>query len=43
MKITKLGHKKVRLSNKKNNKRKRKLMTKADNYMVWLKKQTKNL
>ena len=41
MKITKSGHKKVRLLNEKIIKEK--LMKKAYNYMVWLKKEQKNL
>ena len=41
MKIAKSGHKKVRLLNEKIIKEK--LMKKAYNYMVWLKKEQKNL
>ena len=41
MKIAKSGHKKVRLLNEKIIKEK--LMKKAYNYMVWLKKKKKNL
>ena len=41
MKITKSGHKKVRLLNEKVIKEK--LMKKAYNYMAWLRKQQKNL